>query len=126
MIHNQTIANGINALVLTAHGAAKQGGWWTNLETGEPLQRNKGELLMLAVSELAEAMEGCRKNLMDDKIVSRPMVEVEIADCIIRLADFAGGFDLDIAGAIIEKMQFNAQREDHRIENRQQVNGKKF
>lgn len=126
MIHDHTIITGINSLVLASHGAAKQGGWWTNLETGEPLERNKGELLMLAVSEIAEAMEGCRKNLMDDKLVHRPMVEVEIADCMIRLADFAGAYGLDVAGAIVEKMKYNQQREDHKIENRKQANGKKF
>jgi hypothetical protein len=35
-------------------------GWWVNLETGTPIKRNVGELLMLCTSELAEAMEGIR------------------------------------------------------------------
>ena len=53
--------------------------WWVDINTGEPIKRNIGELLMLAVSELAEALEGHRKDLMDDKIPERKMFEVEIA-----------------------------------------------
>lgn len=66
--------------------------WWEDLETGKPLDRNMGELCMLVVSELAEAMEGHRKNLMDDKLLHRKMFEVELADAMIRLLDIAGGF----------------------------------
>lgn len=70
--------------------------WWQNLETGEPIQRNKGELLMLVITELAEAVEGIRKNLQDDKLPDRKMEEVEMADAYIRLLDFAGGFNIDL------------------------------
>ena len=43
--------------------------WWRNPKTRRPLRnRNTGELLMLCVSELSEAMEGNRKGLMDDKL----------------------------------------------------------
>lgn len=100
--------------------------WWVDIHTGEPLERNVGELLMLCVSELAEAMEGHRKNLMDDKLPHRKMFEVEIADTMIRLFDLAGGLDLDIAGAITEKLEYNANRADHKIENRLKDNGKKY
>lgn len=50
--------------------------WWVNIKTGGVLDRNVGELLMLCVSELSEAMEGHRKNLMDDKLPHRRMFEV--------------------------------------------------
>jgi hypothetical protein len=70
--------------------------WWVDLETGEPLDRNKGELLMLCISEVAEAMEGERKSLRDDHLPARPMAEVEMADTYIRLLDFAGGFGFEI------------------------------
>lgn len=100
--------------------------WWINIETGEPVERNVGELLMLCTSELAEAMEGHRKNLKDDKLPHRDMFEVEIADTFIRLFDLAGGLGLDISGAIIEKLEFNANRDDHKIENRLKDNGKKY
>lgn len=86
--------------------------------------RNTGELLMLITSELAEAMEGDRKNLMDDKLPHRKMFEVEIADALIRLLDLAGGMSLDLQGAYEEKMAFNRNRADHKIENRLQPNGK--
>ena len=120
------IATGWKLIQDTSHGLAKEAGWWTNLETGEPLERNVGEMLMLMVSELAEAMEGHRKNLMDDKLPHRPMVEVELADTIIRIADFAGRFGYDVGGAIAEKMAFNAVRPDHKVENRKLADGKKY
>lgn len=65
--------------------------WWINIHTGEPLVRNKHEMLMLVVTELAEAAEGERKNLMDDHLPHRKMAEVEIADAYIRMLDFAAG-----------------------------------
>lgn len=70
--------------------------WWHDLETGERIERNKGELLMLVVSEIAEAMEGERKNLMDDHLPHRKMAEVEMADAYIRLLDYAGGYGVEI------------------------------
>jgi NTP pyrophosphatase (non-canonical NTP hydrolase) len=100
--------------------------WWIDINTGEPLQRNVGELLMLCVSELAEALEGHRKNLMDDKLPERKMFEVELADCVIRILDIAGGLGLDLGGAYEEKMAYNAQRADHKVENRLKAEGKKY
>lgn len=100
--------------------------WWHSLETGARIDRNKGELLMLIVSEIAEAMEGERKNLMDDKLVNRPMVEVELADAIIRIMDYAGAFNLDLDGAVREKRSYNATRADHQAEARLAPGGKKW
>ena len=119
-------AEAISILVADIHGRNVKAGWWTDLNTGEPLVRNVGELLMLMVSELAEAMEGHRKNLMDDKLPHRSMIEVELADCIIRIADAAGGLGLDLGGAIDEKLAYNANRADHKPENRVKANGKKY
>lgn len=81
---------------------------------------------MLMVSEIAEAMEGERKNLMDDKIPSRKMAEVELVDVLIRLFDYAGGFGYDLQGAFEEKMLYNASRQDHSHEARKQEGGKSF
>lgn len=100
--------------------------WWTNLETGERLNRNVPEMLMLCVSELAEAMEGHRKSLPDDKLPHRSMFEVELADCIIRIFDIAGGLGLDLGGALEEKLEYNKTRPDHQIENRKAEGGKKY
>lgn len=66
--------------------------WWQDIDTGEPIARNQRELLMLAISEVAECLEGERKNLMDDKLPHRKMAEVEMADTYIRLLDFSAGF----------------------------------
>ena len=99
--------------------------WWHD-KNGQPLQRNKGELLCLIHSEISEAMEGERKDLMDDKLPHRKMAEVELADALIRILDYAAGFGYDISGAVYEKLQYNAVREDHKHEAREQANGKKW
>ncbi len=111
------------------HFLAAHSGWWTNLQTGQPKtieEVNVAEKLMLIVSEIAEAMEGDRKNLMDDKLPHRKMLEVELADALIRIFDLAGFLGLDLAGAITEKLAYNQQRADHKIENRQAEGGKAY
>ena len=71
-------------------------------------------------------MEGARKDLMDDKLPHRKMVEVELADAVIRIADLCGHLELDLGGAIIEKINYNKTRADHKPENRAKEGGKKF
>lgn len=100
--------------------------WWQNPETGHQIERNKGELLMLIVSEVSEAMEGERKGLMDDKLPHRRMAEVELVDALIRIFDYACAFGYDLQGAYEEKMAFNATREDHKHEARLRQGGKKW
>ena len=124
----------INKLAQVVFEQNKANGWWTNIETGESLEskkdeppkRNIPEMLMLVVSEVVEGLEGHRKNLMDDKLPHRPMLEVELADAVIRILDMCGGLGLDLEGAIFEKLEYNANRADHKIENRLKENGKKF
>lgn len=114
----------LNDLSKTVHAANIK--WWQDIDTGAPLKRNKGELLMLIVSEVAEAMEGERKDLMDDKLPHRKMAEVELADALIRILDYAAGFNYDLQGALVEKMAYNANREDHKHEARRIAGGKQF
>ena len=124
----------IKQLTKLVHDINVKSGWWTDINTGESLvseqgeqpKRNVPEMLCLVHSELSEAMEGFRKNLMDDKLPHRQMLEVELADAVIRILDMCGGLGLDLEGAIFEKLAYNAQRADHKIENRLKENGKKF
>jgi NTP pyrophosphatase (non-canonical NTP hydrolase) len=108
------------------HGAAVAGGWWNDPRSGEQIQRNTGEMLMLITSEVAEAMEGHRKNLMDDKLQHRKMFEVELADAVIRIFDLAGSQGFDLGSTIAEKIAFNLQRPDHKPEARLADGGKQY
>lgn len=110
------------------HDAAVSAGWWGNHLTPDPRSNplcfsNK---LCLIHSEVSEAMEGDRKGAMDDKLPHRSQREVELADVVIRAFDLAGAYGMDLGGAIAEKMAFNAQRPDHKPENRAAEGGKTY
>ena len=114
---------------LACHDRSRAAGWWNDLRTGEELINRPhvvAEKLMLIVSEVAEAMEGHRKGLMDDKLPHRPAIEVELADAVIRIGDLAGALNLDLGGAMAEKMAFNRTRPDHKPENRLKEGGKAY
>lgn len=121
-------SDSINDAVRWIHGVNVEAGWWTDLTTGESIKdtRNVGEILMLIVSEVAEGMEGHRKGLMDDKLPHRTMLEVELADAVIRIFDLAGAKGMDLGGAIVEKVKYNQSRADHKVENRRADGGKKY
>lgn len=110
------------------HKQAVDAGWWNDLQTGEDLRgkRNFGELIALCHSELSEALEGHRKGAMDEHLPYRTSVEVELADAIIRIFDLAGGFGINVAEALVDKLNYNAQRADHRHENRRMAGGKAY
>lgn len=118
----------LNVLSDIIHERNIAAGWWTDLHTGKSIKqtRNKGELMMLFVSEIAEAFEGVRKNIPDSHLPHRSAEEVELADLLIRVFDYAGAYELDLAGAVLEKLAYNATRADHKRENRLADNGKKF
>jgi len=116
----------VNLNNLSALCHARNSKWWEDPRTGLRIERNKGELLMLMVSELAEAMEGERKGLMDDKLPHRRMAEVELADTLIRIFDYAGAYGYDLEGAFREKLEYNANRADHKPEARLAAGGKKW
>ena len=121
----QKAMSGIAAAQELAHKTATDAGWYTNVETGKPVERNFGEVIALMHSELSEALEADRKGLKDDKLPHRDGREVEFADCIIRILDTAASLGFDLAGAIIEKNRYNKQRADHKMENRK-AGGKKY
>lgn len=122
-------ANAAEVLQRACHNASMTAGWWINPQTGFDTRDNPmcfSQKLMLTVSELAEAMEGDRKSLMDDKLPHRPMREVELADAVIRIFDLAGAYGMDLGGAIAEKLAYNAQRPDHKLAARMADGGKAY
>ena len=78
------------------HSIAKEKGFWEK-------ERNTGEALMLIVTELAEAMEGYRKQDHDN-------FREELADTFIRLFDLCGGLKIDIQSEIVKKCAKNKER----------------
>lgn len=105
-------------------------GWWKRDEHGGVIDRNMGELLCLVHSEISEAMEGHRKGLMDDKLPQYPMLMVELVDALIRIFDILGrecGQDcIPLSEVFMAKINFNAVRPDHKLENRMKDGGKKY
>lgn len=117
-------ADPLNELARRCYAAAYV--WHHDLVTGEPIERNKGEMIALMHSELSEMLEGERKNLMDSHLPHRKSAEVELADLLIRAFDYAGKFGFDLDGAVAEKMTYNAQRADHKPAARLAEGGKAF
>ena len=115
----------INECAKDCHEAAVKGGWWHDSE-GKKKERNVGELLCLIHSEISEAMEGARKGLMDTHLKHKSMMEVELADAIIRIFDLAESKNFNLGQTIYEKLEYNRSRADHKIKNRLKEGGKKF
>lgn len=94
-------------------------GWWDN-------PREDGTILALIHSEISEALEGNRKNLMDDHLPQYKMEAVELADAVIRILDFCGYKNYDIGKILKEKFDYNKTRADHQRENRSKEGGKRY
>lgn len=84
------------------HDHNRNVGWWDGTNKWTVLTK-----LMLTVSEVSEAMEGDRKNLMDDKLPERKMLEVELADAAIRALDLAGHLDMKVSPVLHEMIGRN-------------------
>lgn len=109
-----------------AHRRAVESGWWVEYHTGSDTLRKHfiAGKIALVHSEVSEALEGFRKDKMDEHLPHRKSIEVEFGDAIIRMFDLADELGLDLEGAIIEKMEYNSIRPDHKLENRALAGGK--
>lgn len=116
---------GLSVATRMCHDASVKAGWWSD-RNGQRIMRNRGELIALIHSEVSKALEGERTGRMDEHLPNRRNAEVELADALIRIFDYAGAHGYDLAGAVAEKLAFNAQRPDHKIEARSAPGGKKF
>lgn len=136
-----SIKSAVALLVLECHTASSQAGWWKgpgNWDIVRLIRDPKSDVeryiagafvaqkLALQHSEISEGLEGHRKGKMDEHLPHRPSLEVELADAVIRICDLAGAMDLDLSGAVVEKLAYNAQRPDHKPENRAKSDGKKY
>lgn len=93
----------LNMMIYYCHELSKEKEWYDR-------QRNPLELIALIHSELGEATEAIREQSNSQKIEGFSGLEEELADTIICIFDMAGHLDLDLAGAIIAKHEYNKSR----------------
>lgn len=122
------VRNGINVAVAKYHTESAARGWWIHAHHDDPevLMHVCAGKIALIHSEVSEALEGMRKNKMDEHLPHRRSIEVELADALIRIFDLAGKLGLDLGGATVEKGRYNSVRADHNLANRGRADGKKF
>lgn len=91
----------INELATRVYTQNKEVGWWDNPN------RCLMTTAQLILTEVAEATEGARKDLMDDHLPHRKMEEVELADALIRTVDLGAH-----CGLVYEETDAVDQMED--------------
>lgn len=94
-----TIRVDLTDFFLSIHAVNVKAGWWSDLQTGEPKQRNFGELAALIWSEIGEAITAAGP---DDKLPQYDGQMVEIGDALIRQADLFGSRQLGNLVAAVE------------------------
>jgi NTP pyrophosphatase (non-canonical NTP hydrolase) len=103
----EAFVRAFNAVADSVHSTTVAKGFWPE----DKSTRNKGEAIMLMVTELAEGVEALRHgNPPDDKVPQFSGEAAELADCIIRIMDYAQGFGVPVAEALVAKAKMNTGR----------------
>jgi len=99
----------LNKLAKDVHQTAKIKGFYEPEidERCEQCPHFHASKLMLMVSEIAEALEVIRHPES-----ATESLDIELADAIIRIADYAGFAGIDLDSAIASKSSYNKTRPD--------------
>ena len=111
--HKELIAS-LNAFADECHATSRSKLFWDDRDKLGLTNAGKVQVdlacIALAISELGEACEAIRKPRRDDHCPEFSNLEVELADCIIRLIDFASCRGLRVPAAMVAKANHNKSR----------------
>jgi len=105
---NETFAALWRQLQSEVHSTAVDHGFWSQVGGIPP---NPAEKIALMHSELSEVLEALRgHNGRDDHIPNFKAVEVELADVIMRIMNFAEYYGYNVVEALVAKADYNKAR----------------
>lgn len=106
----QLFAKALSDFIDASFGNSASHGFWDGTPLPQVPAETCGSKIALMHSELSEMLEGVRKPAQDKHCPEFTNEEVELADLLIRAADYAGARNLRLAEAIFAKMRVNASR----------------